>query len=206
MRPLLERPGSNQSTGRCFAWRNSVFPAVALHREKFWIHVASARARSVTMQDNTPLTIGVDHVGLAVKDLALARRFFCDCLGWRVVGENQSYPASFVSDGSGIVTLWQVEDPEKCVPFDRRRNIGLHHLALKVVDRSALEALHTRVAAWPGTVIEFAPERSGKGPKVHFMVREPGGTRIEFACVSPAADAAARKWRSVQKPRRRHRC
>jgi len=36
-------------------------------------------------------------------------------------------------------------------------------------------------------MIEFAPERSGKGPKVHFMVREPGGTRIEFACVSPGA-------------------
>ena len=139
------------------------------------------------MQDNAPLTVGVDHVGLAVKDLALARRFFCDCLGWKVVGENQSYPASFVSDGNGIVTLWQVEDPEKCVPFDRRRNIGLHHLALKVVDRSALNALYARVAAWPGTVIEFAPERSGKGPKVHFMVREPGGTRIEFACVSPSA-------------------
>jgi catechol 2,3-dioxygenase-like lactoylglutathione lyase family enzyme len=129
------------------------------------------------MQDNTSLTVGVDHVGLAVEDLARARRFFCECLGWRVVGENESYPASFVSDGNGIVTLWQVEDPD----------IGLHHLALKVVGRSALEALHLHVAAWPGTVVEFAPERSGKGPKVHFIVREPGGTRIEFACVSPAA-------------------
>lgn len=87
---------------------------------------------------------------------------------------------------NGVVTLWQVEDSEKCVPFDRRRNVGLHHLALKVVDRDALDALHARVAAWPDTVIEFAPERSGKGPKAHFMVREPGGTRIEFACVSPA--------------------
>ena len=84
------------------------------------------------------------------------------------------------------MTLWQVEDSEKCIPFDRRRNVGLHHLALKVVDREALDALHARVAAWPDTVIEFAPERSGKGPKVHFMAREPGGTRIEFACVSPA--------------------
>ena len=114
------------------------------------------------MQDNVPLTIGIDHVGFAVKDLAHARRFFRECLGWRVVGE--------------------VEDPD----------IGLHHLALKVVGRSALEALHLHVAAWPGTVVEFAPERSGKGPKVHVMVREPDGTRIEFACVSPAAG----KWRS----------
>jgi catechol 2,3-dioxygenase-like lactoylglutathione lyase family enzyme len=99
------------------------------------------------MQDNTPLTIGVDHVGLAVKNLESARRFFCECLGWKLVGESQTYPASFVSDGSGIVTLWQVEDPEKCVLFDRRRNVGLHHLALKIVDRDALDALHARVAA-----------------------------------------------------------
>jgi hypothetical protein len=42
-----------------------------------------------------------------------ARRFFCECLGWKLVGENQSYPASYVSDGNGIVTLWQVEDSEK---------------------------------------------------------------------------------------------
>src|ERR1700746_3248077 len=111
------------------------------------------------MPDNAPLTVGVDHVGRAVKDRARARHFFCDCLGWRVVGENQGYPASFVSDGNGIVTLWQVEDPEKCVPFDRRRNIGLHHLALKVADRNALDALHERVSAWPGAMIEFAPER-----------------------------------------------
>jgi catechol 2,3-dioxygenase-like lactoylglutathione lyase family enzyme len=139
------------------------------------------------MQDNSPLTIGVDHVGLAVKDLALSRSFFCECLGWKVLGENPNYPASFVSDGSAVVTLWQVEDRENCVPFDRRRNVGLHHLALKVAERSALEALHARVAAWPGTVIEFSPERSGKGPQIHVMVQEPGGTRIEFACVSPAA-------------------
>jgi catechol-2,3-dioxygenase len=139
------------------------------------------------MHDEVPSTVGVDNVGLAVKNLASAGRFFCECLGWKVIGENQGYPATFVSDGKGVVTLWQVEDPDSCVPFDRRRNIGLHQLALKVTDRESLEALYARVAGWSGTVVEFAPEQSGKGPKLHFMVREPGGTRIEFACVSPTA-------------------
>jgi hypothetical protein len=32
-----------------------------------------------------------------------------------------------------------------------------------------------------GVVVEFAPELSGKGPKIHFIVREPSGIRIEFA-------------------------
>src|SRR6202011_1729886 len=55
----------------------------------------------------TPATCGVDHVGLSVRDLESTRRFFCDCLGWRVVGERPEYPAAFVSDGHQIVTLWR---------------------------------------------------------------------------------------------------
>jgi catechol 2,3-dioxygenase-like lactoylglutathione lyase family enzyme len=42
----------------------------------------------------TPATSGVDHVGLSVRDLESTRRFFCDCLGWRVVGERLEYPAA----------------------------------------------------------------------------------------------------------------
>ena len=45
-------------------------------------------------------TCGVDHVGLSVRDLASTREFFCNCLGWRVVGERPDYPAAFVSDRS----------------------------------------------------------------------------------------------------------
>jgi hypothetical protein len=57
----------------------------------------------------------------------------------------------------------------------------LHHLALKVADRAALDAAHRVIAEWPGVVIEFPPEPSGKGPKFHMMIREPSGNRIEFA-------------------------
>lgn len=129
----------------------------------------------------TPATCGVDHVGLSVRDLESSRRFFCDCLGWRVVGERPEYPASFVSDGQQIVTLWRVEAPDRAVAFDRRANVGLHHLALAVADRAGLNALYERVESWPGVVVEFAPELSGNGPKIHFIVREPSGIRIEFA-------------------------
>jgi hypothetical protein len=27
-------------------------------------------------------TTGIDHVGLTVLDVEVARRFFCECLGW----------------------------------------------------------------------------------------------------------------------------
>ena len=126
-------------------------------------------------------TFGVDHVGLSVRDLVSTRKFFCDCLGWRIVGERPDYPAVFVSDGHDIVTLWQVESPGQAIPFDRRANVGLHHLALAVVDHAGLETLYKLVSRWPDVVVEFGPEPSGAGPKIHFIVREPSGVRIEFA-------------------------
>jgi catechol 2,3-dioxygenase-like lactoylglutathione lyase family enzyme len=133
------------------------------------------------MTDPAAATVGADHIGLSVQYLESTRRFFCGCLGWNVVGERPDYPAIFVSDGSVLITLWQVGAPERAVAFDRRANVGLHHLALAVADRAGLDALHERVAKWPEVVVEFAPELSGKGPKIHFMVQEPSGIRLEFA-------------------------
>jgi catechol 2,3-dioxygenase-like lactoylglutathione lyase family enzyme len=127
------------------------------------------------------LTRGVDHVGLSVRDLEASRAFFVECLGWKVVGGKPAYPSAYVSDGACVVTLWQVADPATSVAFDRKKNVGLHHLALKVPSRAALDELHARVAAWPGVSLEFAPEPSGAGPKFHMMFLEPGGNRIELS-------------------------
>lgn len=128
-----------------------------------------------------PLTLGVDHVGLTVRDLNNSVDFFVNCLGWEMVGEKPDYPAVFVSDGYTRLTLWQVRDADDCNRFDRHNNIGLHHLALKVADLTTLQQLHERIAGWVGAMIEFAPEPSGPGPKIHMMAMEPGGNRIEFA-------------------------
>lgn len=128
------------------------------------------------------LTNGAHHVGLSVPDLEAAARFFCDVLGFSQVGDNPAYPSKFVSDGSTLITLWQVADPATATQFDRRANVGLHHLALGVADADALDAVHARVKDHPGTAIEFAPEpiRAGSTTR-HFICAMPGGIRIEFA-------------------------
>lgn len=138
------------------------------------------------MQEQIALTTGIDHIGLSVSDLEASSRFFVECLGWKVIGEKPSYPAVFVSDGTHRVTLWQIDKSNGFVDFDRRKNVGLHHLALKVADMATLGRLYSRVATWPGVVVEFAPETVGNGPRVHCMVREPGGARLEFVH-TPAA-------------------
>lgn len=129
-----------------------------------------------------PLTLGVHHVGLAVPDLDAAERFFVDALGWTVTGGVPSYPAVFVSDGSTMVTLWRVADPGRAAAFDRRANIGLHHLALKVADLDALLAAYDRIRVRPDVTIEFAPSPMREGSSLHHLIcAMPGGVRLELA-------------------------
>ena len=132
-----------------------------------------------------PATQGVHHVGLTVPDLEETRSFFLEALGYRQVGEVPDYPAVFLSDGQVMVTLWQAEDPERAQPFDRKRGIGLHHLALAVENEAALKELHERLARVDGVAVEFTPEPLGGGPTQHMMCAIPGGIRVEF--IAPAA-------------------
>lgn len=128
------------------------------------------------------LTQGAHHIGLAVRDLDEASDFFCNALGFDQVGEVPDYPAVFVSDGSTMLTLWRVADPDTANAFDRRTNIGLHHLALRVTDEAALSDVFERVRAHPRATIEFPPEPIRAGSSVrHFICAMPGGIRIEFA-------------------------
>jgi catechol 2,3-dioxygenase-like lactoylglutathione lyase family enzyme len=126
---------------------------------------------------NTARTRGVHHVGLTVPDLGRTRRFFTDVLRFRPVGEVPDYPAVFLSDGSVMLTLWEVQERDRAIAFDRRRGIGLHHLALAVPDDAALDALHERLAA---------PEPLGGGPTRHMMCAIPGGVRVEFIAAANA--------------------
>ena len=125
------------------------------------------------------VTRGAHHVGLTVPDLRKTRAFFVDVLGYTQVGEVPDYPAVFVSDGSTMITLWQARDPATATPFDRKNVIGLHHLALKVENDDALEALHRKLSATDGVEIEFAPEPLGDFAR-HMMCAIPGGIRTEF--------------------------
>ncbi|MHC4410842.1 MAG: VOC family protein [Planctomycetota bacterium] len=127
-----------------------------------------------------PQTRGVHHLGLSVPGLPETQRFFTDALGYEIVGELPDYPAVFLSDGSVMLTLWQLADPDGAVPFDRTRVVGLHHLALAVPDAVALDALHERLSVYDGVAIEFAPEALGDSPTRHMMVTIPGGVRVEF--------------------------
>lgn len=128
------------------------------------------------------LTSGIHHIGLTVPDLDEARDFFCGLLGFDVVGGVPAYPSIFVSDGAILLTLWRAADPLNARAFDRRANIGLHHLSLAVADDAALDKAWEKVSVHPDVIIDAPPGaiRPGSATR-HFLVFIPGGIRIEFA-------------------------
>lgn len=133
-----------------------------------------------TAQENHFGTEGINHLGLSVSKLDESVSFFVDILGWKTVGGQPDYPSVFVSNGQMMLTLWQVEDPATATPFHRRKNVGLHHLAITVGSLDKLHALHEKINDMDNINIEFAPEFLGAGPTTHMMINEPSGNRLEF--------------------------
>lgn len=123
-------------------------------------------------------TLGLHHLGLSVSKLSASAKFFTDCLGWSVVREIAEHPAIFVSNGHILITLWQADDQAR--PFDRKRNIGLHHVAIKVPSEEALHEVFQLASSYPDVITEFSPEPIGASPAKHCMLLEPSGIRVEF--------------------------
>ncbi len=128
----------------------------------------------------TARTQGAHHIGLTVPDITATRAFFVDALGFEQVGEKPAYPAVFVSDGTLMITIWQAEDAATATPFNRRTNIGLHHLCLRAGNDENLDQLSKVLAARDDVSVEFSPEPMGASGKRHMMCAIPGGVRIEF--------------------------
>ncbi|ORM72449.1 glyoxalase [Pantoea wallisii] len=124
------------------------------------------------------VTNGAHHIGLAVSKLEESAEFFTKLLGWEEVKRRDDYPAIFVKDDSLMITLWktQTEEPLK---FDRKTNVGLHHLALRVNSQEAMYQL-LEVLKENQIEIEFEPTLRGEGPSMHMMCYEPSGIRVEF--------------------------
>ena len=125
-------------------------------------------------------TSGINHLGLTVSDLEQTTRFFVEALGWSEIARDPTYPRTTVTDGQARLTLWQVDRKLMVERFNRRKNVGLHHVALGVDSREHLEALAQALRNYPGVEIEFAPEPLAGGPRMHMMLREPGGIRMEL--------------------------
>ncbi len=83
----------------------------------------------------------VDHLGIAVKSIAQARKFY-EQLGMRVVGEeiveHEKVRAAMVPVGETRFELLEATSDDSVIAkFIARRGEGLHHVAVHVNDISA---------------------------------------------------------------------
>ncbi|MEK0338550.1 MAG: VOC family protein, partial [Nitrosopumilus sp.] len=105
---------------------------------------------------NEPITKGAHHIGLTVTKLEESATFFTSLLGFKEVRRDDGYPAIFISDGKVMVSLWKNKE-EPSIPFNKNRNIGLHHVAFVVEKERDLTHIYEKLVK-NKIIIEFPPE------------------------------------------------
>jgi methylmalonyl-CoA/ethylmalonyl-CoA epimerase len=92
----------------------------------------------------------LDHIGIAVKDLAAALAFYRDALGLDIEGteevDSQKVRAHFAAVGAARLELLEATAAESPIAkFIDKRGPGLHHITLRVDDiHGALAQLKAR--------------------------------------------------------------
>jgi catechol 2,3-dioxygenase-like lactoylglutathione lyase family enzyme len=120
------------------------------------------------------------HVGITVRDVAAADRFYKDVLGlseiWRggMTSSRTDWINMSVPEGTDYIEYMLVKEK-----VDRKLLGILHHLALQVPDiQKALEAIRQSPSGWEPATIE--PPRVGRNNRWQLNLYDPDGTRTEL--------------------------
>jgi methylmalonyl-CoA/ethylmalonyl-CoA epimerase len=113
----------------------------------------------------------LDHVGIAVGDLAQALAFYRDALGLEVEPPeevaSQRVRAHFVPVGEAALELLEPTAPDSPIAkFIEKRGPGVHHITLRVDDIS--EAL-ARLKARGVRLIDESPRAGAEGALIAFV-------------------------------------
>lgn len=140
------------------------------------------------------LLIEIDHVAIAVRDLASTVAWYEDVLGARVVHRevvaSDGVEEALIAVADSFVQLLTPTNAASPVAtFLEKRGEGLHHVGYRVADcAAALEA----VKAAGGRVIDQAPRPGSRNTTVAFIhPKTIGGTLIELVQERPAAPEVA---------------
>ena len=113
----------------------------------------------------------LDHVGIAVEDLATALAFYRDALGLDVEAPeevaSQRVRAHFVTTGPAALELLEATAPDSAIAkYLSRRGPGLHHITLRVDDiHAALDHLKRQNVR----LVDEQPRPGAEGALVAFI-------------------------------------
>jgi methylmalonyl-CoA epimerase len=116
--------------------------------------------------------VGVDHVGVAVKNLDEAIALYRDVLGFRLEGihiliERKVRVAFFSSGGeTNIELLEPIGGDSPVAKFLESRGEGIQHVAVRVND---IEAVLAELKRKGVTLIDDKPRAGAEGAKIAFV-------------------------------------
>ncbi|MBI2305576.1 MAG: methylmalonyl-CoA epimerase [Chloroflexi bacterium] len=124
----------------------------------------------------------LDHVAVAVKDMASTLRFYQEVMGispsHQAVLPQQGVKVAFLPVGDSAIELLEPTDPQGAVArFLERRGEGLHHICFQVADIDA----ELRSLAQKGVELIDKEPRPGAEGRVGFLhPRNASGVLIEL--------------------------
>jgi methylmalonyl-CoA epimerase len=113
----------------------------------------------------------LDHIGIAVRDLDEALKFYRDVLGLRLTHieevKEQKVKIAFLPAKDVNLELVQSTDPEGAISkFIEKKGEGIQHIAFKVVDiEQALKYLREKGVE----LIDAIPRKGAHGAKIAFL-------------------------------------
>ena len=127
----------------------------------------------------------VDHIGIAVKDLAESKKFYTEVLGLKVHGEDevveeQKVKVCFIPTGDSEVELLESTSPDGPIAkFIEKNGEGIQHLALRVDNiEAALEELKAKGVR----LIDEKPRYGAGGASIAFIhPKATGGILLELS-------------------------
>ena len=113
----------------------------------------------------------LDHIGIAVKDVAAALAFYRDALGLEIEPPeevaSQHVRAHFVPVGESKLELLEPTAPESAIArYLDKRGPGLHHITLRVEDIGAAIA---QLKARGARLVDEAPRPGAEGSLIAFI-------------------------------------
>jgi lactoylglutathione lyase len=121
---------------------------------------------------------GINHVGLRVRDLAIARAFY-EQLGFEFLGGPMGpEPVAIVEHPSGvninfILNASAGASPANVLMDEAEKHTGFTHVALEITDPAAVKRQLDELGITITESVEF-------GGATFFFVRDPDGNVIEF--------------------------
>ncbi|WP_378953856.1 methylmalonyl-CoA epimerase [Pelosinus sp. sgz500959] len=129
-------------------------------------------------------TLKVDHIGIAIKDLEQAKKFYTEVLGMTVMGEEtveqQKVKVCFIPCGDSEVELLESTSPDGPIAkFIEKNGEGIQHLALRVDN---IEAAIADLKEKGVRMIDETPRYGAGGAQIAFVhPKATGGILLELS-------------------------